>query len=195
MSDGVPAARERNMGRSPSAAPPPPPIGPPPTILASPPLPASGIKLGSPGMPMIRLPTTPIPPLQLMDANIKSETTPTGDLPGLAGIKLPQHPAPLTPPTGASLPGPLPTNPLPRMMYTCAICRSFNATTGAAVEDHARLAHNVQQQRLGNPGSEGPQQYLCQFCDFVSTTSKEETVNHILSAHPQGSAGPPTTYA
>ena len=197
MSDGGPAAKKRNTGRSPSAAPAPPPIGPPPAILASPPppLPSGGIKLGSPGMPMIQLPTTPVPPPQLMDANIKLETTPTGDLPGLAGIKLPQHPAPPTPPTSAPLPPPLPSNPLPRMMYTCAICRSFNATTEAAVEDHARLAHNVQQQRLGNPGSEGPKQYLCQFCDFVSTTSKEETVNHILSAHPQGSAGPPTTYA
>ena len=34
-----------------------------------------------------------------------------------------------------------------------------------------------------------PKQYLCQYCDFV-TDFVEETVKHILSAHPNGSVGP-----
>lgn len=179
--DGGPAAKKRNIGRSPSGA-----TGPPPPILSSPPPLPTGLKLGSSGMAMIQLPTTPVPPPQLMDA------TATADLPGLHGIKLPQHP---TPPTNPLPPPPPPLTQTPRQIttYTCAICRSYNATTEAAVEEHARLAHNIQQHQL-NLGSTG-KRYLCQFCDFVSTTSKEEVVNHILSAHPHGSQGPATTYA
>ena len=180
MSDGGPAAKKRNTGRSPSGA-----HGPPPPILSSPPPLPSGLKVGgSSGMAMIQLPTTPVPPPQLMDA------TATADLPGLGGIKLPQHPTPPNPPLP---PPPLPQTPRQITTYTCAICRSYNATTEAAVEEHARLAHNIQQHQL-NLGSTG-KRYLCQFCDFVSTTSKEEVVNHILSAHPHGSQGPATTYA
>ena len=180
--DGGPAAKKRNVGRSPSGA--------PSSLMSSPPpLPtSSGIKIGgSPGMGMIQLPTTPVPAPQLMDA------TATADLPGFGGIKLPQHPAPLNPPAAAPPPPPLPQAPRQITTYTCAICRSYNATTEAAVEEHARLAHNIQQHQL-NLGTSG-KRYLCQFCDFVSTTSKEEVVNHILSAHPNGSQGPATTYA
>merc|ERR1719158_550070 len=100
------------------------------------------------------------------------DATATADLPGFGGIKLPQHPAPLNPPAAAAPPPPpLPQAPRQITTYTCAICRSYNAATGAAVEEHARLAHNIQQHQL-NLGTSG-KRYLCQFCDFVSTTSKE----------------------